>query len=38
MRSYRQYCLGCARALDLIGDRWALLVVRELMLGRRRYT
>lgn len=27
-----------ASALDLIGDRWALLVVRELMLGPRRFT
>ncbi len=27
-----------ARALDVVGDRWALLVVRELLLGPRRYT
>ncbi len=27
-----------ARALDLVGDRWALLVVRELMLGPKRFT
>lgn len=36
-RSYGQYC-GIARALDVVGDRWALLVVRELLyLGPRRY-
>jgi DNA-binding HxlR family transcriptional regulator len=32
MRSYRQYC-ALAKALDVIGDRWTLLVIRELMLG-----
>jgi DNA-binding HxlR family transcriptional regulator len=37
VKSYKQYC-PVAHALDLIGDRWALLVVRELMLGQRRYT
>jgi DNA-binding HxlR family transcriptional regulator len=36
MRSYGQYC-GLARGLDLIGDRWVLLVVRELLNGPRRY-
>jgi DNA-binding HxlR family transcriptional regulator len=36
-RSYRQYC-GIARALDLIGERWALLVIRELVLGPKRFT
>jgi DNA-binding HxlR family transcriptional regulator len=36
-RSYNQYC-GVARALDLIGERWALLVVRELALGPKRFT
>ena len=36
-RSYKQYC-GIARALDLIGERWALLVVRELVLGPKRFT
>ena len=34
---YRQYC-GAARALDVVGDRWTLLIVRELMLGPRRFT
>src|SRR5437660_11334834 len=38
MRSYRQYC-ALARALDLVGDRWTLLIVRELGLrGPSRYT
>jgi DNA-binding HxlR family transcriptional regulator len=38
MRSYGQYC-GLAKALDLIGDRWALLIVRELLIrGSCRYT
>jgi DNA-binding HxlR family transcriptional regulator len=36
-RHYDQYC-GIAHALDLVGDRWALLVVRELMRGPLRYT
>ena len=36
MRSYRQYC-GLARALDVVGERWSLLVVRELLDGPRRY-
>ncbi len=34
---YEQYC-GAARALDVVGDRWTLLIVRELMLGPRRFT
>ena len=36
-RSYGQYC-GVARALDLVGERWALLVVRELVIGPKRFT
>lgn len=36
-RSYDDPC-GVARALDLVGERWALLVVRELLLGPKRYT
>jgi DNA-binding HxlR family transcriptional regulator len=36
MRSYGQYC-ALARALDVIGDRWSPLVVRELLVGPRRY-
>jgi DNA-binding HxlR family transcriptional regulator len=37
MRSYGQYC-ALAKALDLVGDRWSLLIVRELQIrGRCRY-
>ena len=36
-RSYGDSC-GIARALDVVGERWALLVVRELMLGPKRFT
>ncbi len=35
-RSYRQNC-ALAIALDLIGERWTLLIVRELLLGPRRF-
>ena len=35
-KSYGEGCLA-AHALDLIGDRWALLVIRELMLGPKRF-
>ena len=37
VKRYEQYC-PMAHALDLVGDRWALLVVRELMHGPKRYT
>jgi len=36
-RSYQQFC-GLARALDRLGERWTLLIVRELLLGPRRYS
>jgi len=36
MRTYRDLC-GIARALDVVGERWALLVVRELLLGPKRF-
>jgi len=36
-RSYNQYC-SVACALDIVGDRWTLLLIRELMIGPRRYT
>jgi DNA-binding HxlR family transcriptional regulator len=36
-RSYADRC-GVARALDVVGERWALLVVRELLLGPKRFT
>ncbi len=35
-RSYEQHC-GLARALDIVGERWTLLIVRDLLLGPRRY-
>lgn len=37
MRSYNQWC-SLAKALDVIGERWSLLVVRELLDGPKRYT
>jgi DNA-binding HxlR family transcriptional regulator len=36
-RSYSQQC-GIAHALDLVGERWALLVIRDLILGPKRFT
>lgn len=36
-RAYGDPC-GIARALDVVGERWALLVVRELVLGPKRFT
>jgi DNA-binding HxlR family transcriptional regulator len=36
-KSYAQYC-PVAHALELVGERWALLVVRELLNGPKRYT
>jgi DNA-binding HxlR family transcriptional regulator len=37
MRTYNDRC-GIARALDVVGDRWALLVVRDLLLGPKRFS
>lgn len=37
MRSYKQHC-GVARALDLLGERWTLLIIRDLLPGGRRYS
>jgi DNA-binding HxlR family transcriptional regulator len=37
LRSYGDPC-GIARALDVVGERWALLVVRELLFGPKRFT
>ena len=37
MRSYDQYC-ALAKALDVVGDRWTLLVVRELLVRPCRYS
>jgi DNA-binding HxlR family transcriptional regulator/putative sterol carrier protein len=36
-RTYGSYC-GIAYALELVGERWALLVVRDLILGPKRFT
>lgn len=36
-RTYNDAC-GIARALDVVGERWALMVVRELLLGPKRFT
>ena len=35
-RTYNQYC-ATARALDVVGERWTLLLVRELLTGPRRF-
>lgn len=35
-RSYGQFC-GLARAMELIGDRWSVLIVRDLLLGPKRF-
>jgi DNA-binding HxlR family transcriptional regulator len=36
-RGFGQYC-GLARALELVGERWALLIIRDLLVGPRRFT
>src|SRR5262249_16810267 len=36
MKTYGQFC-SIARALDLLGERWTLLIVRELLCGSRRF-
>jgi DNA-binding HxlR family transcriptional regulator len=36
-RGYGQFC-GLARAVELVGERWTLLIVRDLLVGPRRYT
>ncbi|WP_410604097.1 winged helix-turn-helix transcriptional regulator [Amycolatopsis sp. lyj-90] len=35
-RTYGQFC-GLARALEIIGERWSMLVIRDLVLGPKRY-
>jgi DNA-binding HxlR family transcriptional regulator len=35
-RTYGQFC-GVARALELVGERWALLIVRDLLVGPKRF-
>lgn len=37
VRTYGQYC-GLARAMELIGERWSMLIVRDLLLGPKRYS
>ncbi|MFI2762329.1 winged helix-turn-helix transcriptional regulator [Streptomyces echinatus] len=36
-REYRQFC-GLARAMEMVGERWAMLIVRDLLNGPQRYT
>ncbi|GHG02028.1 MULTISPECIES: winged helix-turn-helix transcriptional regulator [Amycolatopsis] len=36
-RTYGQFC-GLARALEIIGERWSMLVIRDLILGPKRFT
>jgi DNA-binding HxlR family transcriptional regulator len=36
-RGYGQFC-GLARALEIVGERWAMLIVRDLLVSPRRYT
>jgi DNA-binding HxlR family transcriptional regulator len=36
-KTYEQYC-PVARTLDVVGERWTLLIVRDLMMGPKRYT
>lgn len=36
-RTYGQYC-GFSRALELVGERWALLIVRDLLVGPKRFS
>ncbi len=37
MSGYRQFC-GLAVALDVVGDRWNLLIIRELLIAPRRFS
>ena len=37
MKSYNQFC-ALAYALDVVGERWTLLIIRELLAGPRRFT
>src|SRR5215470_4843058 len=36
-RTYGQYC-GFARALEVVGERWAMLVIRDLLVSPKRFT
>jgi len=37
VRTYGQYC-GFSRALEIVGERWALLIVRDLLVGPKRFS
>ena len=37
VRTYNHFCLT-ARTLELVGDRWSLLVIRDLLTGPKRFT
>ena len=37
MKKYHQFC-GLAKALDIVGERWTLLIIRDLLIGARTYT
>jgi DNA-binding HxlR family transcriptional regulator len=37
MKKYNQFC-GLAKALDVVGERWTLLIIRDLLIGPRTYT
>src|SRR5688572_3869489 len=36
-RAYGQFC-GVARAVEMVGERWAMLIVRDLLVSPKRYT
>jgi DNA-binding HxlR family transcriptional regulator len=36
-RDYGQFC-GMVRAMEMVGERWAMLIVRDLLVGPKRYT
>ena len=36
-RAYGQYC-GLARAVEIVGERWAVLIIRDLLVGPKRFT
>jgi DNA-binding HxlR family transcriptional regulator len=36
-KSYGQFC-GLAKALDVVGERWTMLIIREMALGPRRFS
>src|SRR2546429_528345 len=36
-RTYGQYC-GLARAMEIVGERWSMLIIRDLILGSKRFS